>query len=143
MKKLLLIALAIFATSTISVNVANAQAKQKKVVDSKGTVLSAKDAAMYATPTNTKGAVGSKTRGDIYGSNYSDIVVNNYSGYYVEIYVDGKYRTSVSPNSKITTWAMPGKTRLVGVARFSDGSYTSWGPINPVTGYQYTWNIYN
>ena len=52
MKKLLLIALAIFATSTISVNVANAQAKQKKVVDSKGTVLSAKDAAMYAAPTN-------------------------------------------------------------------------------------------
>ncbi len=143
MKKLLLIALAIFATSTLSINIANAQAKQKKVIDSKGAVLSAKDAAKYVVPTNKKGAEGSKTRGDIYGANYSDIVVNNYSGYYIEIYVDGSYRTSVSPNSKITTWALPGKTRLVGVARFSDGSTTSWGPVNPVTGYQYTWNLYN
>jgi hypothetical protein len=143
MKKLLLFALAILAISTISLNVANAQSKTKKVVESKGVALSAKDAAKYVAPVNKKGAEGAKTRGDIYGSNYSDIVVNNYTGYYIEIYVDGTYRTTVSPKSKVTTWAIPGKTRLVGIARFPDGDYTSWGPINPVTGYQYTWNLYN
>ena len=81
------------------------------------------------------------TRGDVYGADYSDVVIDNWTGYYVDIYVNGNYRGTVSPYDKRVTWAIPGNNTLYAKAVFSDGSYMYWGPKATYTGYSYTWKL--
>ena len=82
-----------------------------------------------------------KSRGNVYGPDYSDVVVDNWTGFYIDIYVNGNYRGTVSPWDKRVTWAIPGTNTLYAKAVFDDGSYLYWGPKVTYTGYQYTWKL--
>ncbi|WP_443938175.1 hypothetical protein [Pedobacter sp. MW01-1-1] len=144
MKKKITSLLSVIALAVIISLPAAAQqtAKEKKEVKSNAITKKSAEIDKLVKPSNTKTAAAPKTRGDVYGPKYSDIVVKNFTGYYIDIYVDGNYRTTVSPGYSITTWAIPGTTKLYAKAVFSDGSYSYWGPEYPVTGYQYTWSLY-
>ncbi|HUR65414.1 MAG TPA: hypothetical protein VMZ03_03615 [Chitinophagaceae bacterium] len=98
---------------------------------------------VLARPTNTKNkpAAPGTSRGDVYGTDYSDVVVDNWTGYYIDIYVNGNYRGTVSPYDKRVTWAIPGTNTLYAKAVFNDGSYLYWGPKVTYTGYSYTWKL--
>jgi hypothetical protein len=94
-------------------------------------------------PTNDKNkpAPPATSRGDVYGADYSDVVVDNWTGYYIDIYVNGNYRGTVSPYDKRVTWAIPGTNTLYAKAVFNDGSYLYWGPKVTYTGYSYSWKL--
>ena len=74
--------------------------------------------------------------------NQKNVVVDNWTGYYIDIYVNGNYRGTVSPWDKRVTWAIPGTNTLYAKAVFDDGSYLYWGPKVTYTGYQYTWKLH-
>ncbi len=88
-----------------------------------------------------KPAPPSTSRGDVYGPDYSDVVIDNWTGYYLDIYINGNYRGTVSPYDKKVTWAIPGTNTLYAKAVFNDGSYLYWGPQPTYTGYSYTWKL--
>ncbi len=124
---------------------ANAQPKPLKheTINSKAVVTPDAKAGALKPATNTKGkpAAPTSTRGDVYGADYSDVVIDNWTGYYIDVYVNGNYRGSISPYDKKVTWAIPGTNTLYAKAVFNDGSYLYWGPKVTYTGYQYTWKL--
>lgn len=99
------------------------------------------DALQRPVNDKNKPAAPNSTRGDVYGSDYSDVVIDNWTGYYIDIYVNGNYRGTVSPYDKRVTWAIPGNNTLYAKAVFNDGSYLYWGPKTTYTGYSYTWKL--
>ena len=125
---------------------ANAQVRgkfKKETVVSKAisTPDSKVDGLQKAVNQKNNPAPEDKSRGNVYGPDYSDVVVDNWTGYYIDIYVNGNYRGSVSPWDKRVTWAIPGTNTLYAKAVFDDGSYLYWGPKVTYTGYQYTWRL--
>jgi hypothetical protein len=124
---------------------ANAQPKtlKKETINSKAVTTPDPKAAALQRANNVKGkpAAPTSSRGDVYGADYSDVVVDNWTGYYVDIYVNGNYRGTISPYDKKVTWAIPGTNTLYAKATFNDGSYLYWGPKVTYTGYQYTWKL--
>lgn len=99
------------------------------------------DALQRPVNDKNKPAAPTTSRGDVFGADYSDVVVDNWTGYYVDIYVNGNYRGTVSPYDKRVTWAIPGTNTLYAKATFNDGSYLYWGPKVTYTGYSYTWKL--
>lgn len=125
---------------------ADAQVRGKfKTETFKSSAMSTPDDAVDALqkPGNDKDnpVMEDKSRGDLYGPNYSDVIIDNWTGYYLDIYVNGNYRGTVSPWDKKTTWAIPGTNKLYAKAVFNDGSYLYWGPKTTYTGYQYSWQL--
>jgi len=118
---------------------------KKKTVSSKSISTADSKVDGLKRPGNDKGkpAADNSTRGPVYGPNYSDVVVDNWTGYYLDIYVNGNYRGTVSPWDKRVTWAIPGTNTLYAKAVFNDGSYIYWGPVSTYTGYEYTWKLTN
>lgn len=125
---------------------ANAQVKpklKKETIEAKAqsTPTSAIDGLQKPVNMKNSPVANDNSRGDYYGPNYSDVVIDNWTGYYIDIYVNGNYRGTVSPWDKKVTWAIPGTNTLYAKAVFDDGSYLYWGPKATYTGYQYTWKL--
>lgn len=143
-KHILLLAILLSAGIGFSANAQGAKPKLKKeTIDSKPVTAPDPKAEGLQRPVNdkTKPAPPSTSRGDVYGTDYSDVVVDNWTGYYIDIYVNGNYRGTVSPYDKRVTWAIPGTNTLYAKAVFNDGSYLYWGPKVTATGYSYTWKL--
>jgi hypothetical protein len=141
-KQVILFAVLLFAGIGFT---AYAQPKnlKRETVNSKAVNTPDPKAGALQRANNTKGkpAAPTSTRGDVYGADYSDVVVDNWTGYYVDIYVNGNYRGTISPYDKKVTWAIPGTNTLYAKATFNDGTYLYWGPKVTYTGYQYTWKL--
>ncbi len=124
---------------------AYAQPSNLKKQEISGKSISTPDAKVnkLKRPANIKGKPMAPTssRGDVYGPDYSDVVIDNWTGYYIDIYVNGSFRGTVSPYDKRVTWAIPGTNTLYAKAVFNDGSYLYWGPQTTYTGYSYTWKL--
>jgi len=124
---------------------ANAQPAEliKETINSNAISTKNSKVAGLKRPGNKKNkpVVEVKSRGDVYGVDYSDVIIDNWTGYYVDIYVNGNYRGTVSPYDKRVTWAIPGQNTLYAKAVFDDGSYIYWGPKTTSTGYEYTWKL--
>jgi len=142
MKRILLAAFTLIALTFASTD-ASAQktTKKKEKVSLQASSTPSAEVAALKRPDNVKGKPAAKKRGDVYGSNYSDIIVDNWTGYYLDVYVDGTYRGSISPYGDKTTWAVPGRTTIYVKAVFSDGSYYWWKKVAN-TGYEYTLEIH-
>ena len=84
-----------------------------------------------------------KESGEVYGKDYSDVVIDNWTEYYIDVYINGKYRGTVAPWDKRVTWAIPGENTIYAKAVFKDGSYFYWGPRTTTTGYTYTWELHD
>lgn len=120
---------------------ASAQQKKEKTVESKHmTEAPAGMPELSKTRGQSKEGVA-KSRGPVYGDNLSDIIIDNWTPWYIDIYVDGEFRGFVEPWDEGTTWAIPGNTRLYGVAEFDDGDKYYWGPTTVETGYEFTWKL--
>ncbi len=144
MKKHLLLAILITAGAGFSAYAQTAKPKLKKETVTSSPVSTPDDkVATLQRPTNDKNnpAPPTSSRGDVYGANYSDVVIDNWTGYYIDIYVNGNYRGTVSPYDKRVTWAIPGTNTLYAKAVFNDGSYLYWGPKVTYTGYSYSWRL--
>ena len=142
MKKLFITA-CVAATMTLAVTPAFAQtkAKKKQTIEAKAMTQENDVVAKLMRPTNNADAPVPNKRGDRYGANFSDIIVDNYTGWYIDIYIDGEFRGTLSPWDKRVTWSIPGSTTLYAKATFDDGSYRYWGPTSAQTGYEYQWNL--
>ncbi|MFM2137985.1 MAG: hypothetical protein RJA57_292, partial [Bacteroidota bacterium] len=83
---------------------------KKETIESKPQTAPDAKVASLQRPVNDKAkpAPPAESRGDAYGPDYSDVVVDNWTGYYIDIYVNGNYRGTVSPYDKRVTWAIPG-----------------------------------
>jgi hypothetical protein len=143
MKKHMLLAAILLLLGTSFSSYAQPGKLKKKTISSKAISVSDTKVDELQRPVNEKGKPADKSRGDVYGPSYSDVVVDNYTGYYLDIYVNGNYRGTVSPYDRRVTWAIPGTNTLYAKAVFSDGSYIYWGPVATYTGYQYTWSLTN
>ncbi len=132
-----------FLVCSVTASVAQDKERKQETIESKRVTEKSKEVDKLKKPGNDKKPKAEpKSRGDVYGPNYSDIVVDNYTGWYIDIYVDDEYRGTLAPYDRRVTWAVPGNTKLYGKAVFDDGSYYYWGPINPETNYEYTWNLH-
>jgi len=144
MKKHLLLASILFAGIGFTAGAQDTKPKLKaETIDSKPVSKPDAKVAGLQRPVNNKSkpVAPTSSRGEVYGANYSDVVVDNWTGYYIDIYVNGNYRGTVSPYDKRVTWAIPGTNTLYGKAVFNDGSYLYWGPKVTSTGYTYTWKL--
>lgn len=126
----------------------NAQAQKadlkKETIESKAMSGPNKEVDALKRPVNDKNKPESapkKAFGEVYGSDYSDVVIDNWTGYYIDIYVNGNYRGTISPYAEQVTWAIPGRNTLYAKATFRDGSSLYWGPRTTITGYSYTWKL--
>lgn len=143
-KQILLLAILLTAGIGFSGHAQTGKPKLKKeTVDAKPVATPDPKVDGLQRPVNNKNnpAPPSTSRGEVYGPNYSDVVVDNWTGYYIDIYVNGNYRGTVSPYDKRVTWAIPGTNTLYAKAVFDDGSYLYWGPKVTYTGYTYTWKL--
>ena len=127
---------------------ANAQEKtplKKKTNESKPQSAPSVIVDGLVKPVNIKGSPveEDKSRGDVCCPNYyGDLIIDNWTGYYIDIYVESKYRGTVAPYDKKVTWAILGTTRLYAKAVFEDtGSYLYWGPKTVYVGYEYKWKL--
>jgi hypothetical protein len=82
---------------------------------------------------------GSKTRGAV-----ATYTVDNFTKYYIDIYVDGDFKGTVSPLGDSTGYADPGTYSLYGRAEFTDGSVKTWGPrtVTIRANGDFTWKLY-
>jgi hypothetical protein len=143
-KTFFLFAMLLAAGIGITANAQTGKPKLKKeTVNSKPVSTPDSKVDELQRPVNDKNkpAPPSTSRGDVYGPDYSDVVIDNWTGYYIDIYVNGNYRGTVSPYDKRVTWAIPGTNTLYAKAVFNDGSYLYWGPKVTYTGYSYTWKL--
>jgi hypothetical protein len=91
------------------------------------------DPSKLGTPTPKE-----KTRGG--GPSYCRLHIDSRVNAYVNIYVDGDFRGTVSPGGDAYGYTGNGGTTLYGRADFTDGSSASWGPrvINCEGAYNWT-----
>ncbi|RVU00130.1 hypothetical protein EOD41_14315 [Mucilaginibacter limnophilus] len=141
MKKAILTLFASAAFALLTVTNVSAQSAKKQEIKTKASTEKSEEVAALKKPKNVKGKPAAK-RGDECGASYSDIIVKNYTGYYLDVFVDGEFRVSLAPGYQTTTCAVPGTTKLYAKASFDDGSYLTWGPVYPKTGYVYTWSLW-
>lgn len=143
MKKYILLLAAIFTVGFgITANAQRGKFKKETIVSKAIATPDTKvDGLQKAVNSKNNPVPEDKSRGNVYGADYSDVVVDNWTGYYIDIYVNGNYRGTVSPYDKRVTWAIPGTNSLYAKAVFDDGSYLYWGPKVTYTGYQYTWRL--
>lgn len=142
MKKQILFFALLLGAFGFSANAQKGKMKQE-TINSKAISTPDPKAGALTKTGNIKGkpAAPTSSRGDVYGADYSDVVIDNWTGYYIDIYVNGNYRGTISPYDKKVTWAIPGVNTLYAKAVFNDGSYLYWGPKVTATGYQYTWKL--
>ena len=142
--------LSLFAALLLMGLISNAQGgmpelKKETISSNAVSTPDATVAALSRPGNNVKGAKvtkpATKESGEVYGSQYSDVVIDNWTDYYIDVYINGNYRGTISPWDKRTTWAIPGENRLYAKATFRDGSYLYWGPKETYTGYSYTWKL--
>lgn len=117
-------------------------AKKKQTVKLNAVSTPSDEFSTLERPVNDKNHPAEKSRGDVYGDDYSDIIFDNWTGLYMDVYVDGTYRGSLAPWATKTTWAIPGKTKMVAKATYSDGSYSTWS-LTVKTGYEYTLELHD
>nr|CAA9282766.1 hypothetical protein AVDCRST_MAG63-4070 [uncultured Armatimonadetes bacterium] len=88
------------------------------------------------TPPAEKG--GTKTRG---GS--STFVIDNRTGWYISVYVNGRFSATVGPYGNVSGYANPGSYALYARANFDDGSFRAWGPrvVQMTSGVRTTWTL--
>ena len=60
---------------------------------------------------------------------------DNWTQWILQVYVDGSRRGVVDGYSEGGVWVPTGNTKMYAVARFTDGSYYSWGPGTKYCGY--------
>lgn len=80
-----------------------------------------------------------KTRGS--GPDYCRLHVDSRVNAYVNIFVDGDFRGTVSPGGDVYGYTGNGGTTLYGRADFTDGSSYSWGPRVIDCEGAYSWTI--
>jgi hypothetical protein len=141
MKKSILTLFASMAFVLLTVSTVSAQTK-KQDINTKAAKEKSEEAAALKAPKNVKGKPVTKKRGDDCGANKTDVIIKNFTSYYINIWVDNEYVANLAPGYKTTACAIPGTTKLYGKADFSDGTYLTWGPVYPKTGYEYTWNLH-
>jgi len=89
--------------------------------------------AKVAAPT-AKG--GPATRGGVCAVHF-----DNRTSLYIDIYLDGDYRGTMSPWGDAYPFVGCGETRLYAKANFTDGSSLSWGPVVVDLNGVYTWRL--
>ena len=62
------------------------------------------------------------------GTETCEVHFFNRTGYYINLYVDRRFRGTVAPGGNYLTYAIAGPTRVYARANFTDGSYMTWGP---------------
>ena len=137
-------------SSPLAAQEASAPAGEKKAAASTSTDKSKKSRGggedsniKSKAPQNDPGKLGTptpkeKTRGG--GPSYCRLHVDSRVNAYVNIYVDGDFRGTVSPGGDAYGYTGNGGTTLYGRAEFTDGSTASWGPrvINCEGAYNWT-----
>ncbi|RYY37270.1 MAG: hypothetical protein EOP46_03290 [Sphingobacteriaceae bacterium] len=141
MKKSILTLFASMAFVLLTVSTVSAQVK-KQEIKTNASKEKSEDAAALKVPKNIRGKAVAKKRGDECGDNKTDVIIKNHTSWYINIWVDNDYVANLAPGYQTTACAIPGTTKLYGKADFNDGSYLTWGPVYPKTGYEYTWNLH-
>jgi len=67
---------------------------------------------------------GGRTRGTVCA-----VVFDNYTSWYIDCYVDAKYRGDVAPYGDGKVYVAGGDTQIYAVAEFTDGSEITYGPL--------------
>jgi hypothetical protein len=92
-------------------------------------------------PATTEPA-GKSTRGGS-ASEPGQLCVDSRVDLYVKIYIDGQYVGTVSPWGDSCGYYGGGDHTIYARAVFTDGSYSSWGPVTGNTGPGFRWTIRN
>jgi hypothetical protein len=139
MKKLVLIALVAFLGSIMVPSALMAQAKEKKVVETKAMVVEktrgANPEIKGAKPTDDTPAEKVTNRG---ANDLCYITIDNWCRFAVDIYIDYNYKGTVAGYGTLVTYAIPGRTRLYAE---SVGGTRHWGPVYFDCDYTYTWKL--
>lgn len=98
------------------------------------------DAPNALTKPATPEPAGKNTRGAS-AVEPGQICVDSRVDLYVKVYVDGNYVGTVSPWGDACGYYGSGEHRLYGRAVFTDGSYTSWGPVTGDATSGFRWTI--
>lgn len=80
---------------------------------------------------------GDKTRGS-----GSIVHVDNHTNWYIDVYMDGSYCSTVSPWGDSYCYVGSGSTRFYGKADFTDGSSLTWGPLVQSVDGTFTWKLW-
>src|SRR5260370_24465585 len=79
---------------------------------------------------------GEKTRGAT-----SIVHVDNRTNWYIDIYLDGSYCSTIGPRGDIYCYVRTGNTRMYGHADFVDGPPRTVGPPVAYVGGTYAWKL--
>ena len=79
---------------------------------------------------------GPKTRGEV-----CKLHVNNVCSLFVQIYVDGIYAGTIGPYGDLFPLVYSGPHKLYAVAKFDDGTASTWGPNSKLIRGQVTWKL--
>ena len=79
---------------------------------------------------------GAATRGGVCAVHF-----DNRTSLYIDMYLDGNYRGTLSPWGDSYPLVGCGETRLYAKANFTDGSSLSWGPVTADLNGVYTWRL--
>jgi hypothetical protein len=60
---------------------------------------------------------------------FSKVHIDNHTSWYVDIYLDSRYRGTVPPWGDLYREVISGTTRFYARASFDDGSVRTWGPF--------------
>jgi hypothetical protein len=111
---------------------ANAKAEDKSAksrgVGEDPNIKEGKEQAAKNNPDNAPPAPPQKGGGKSRGPLDCWVTVDNWTPWWIDVYVDGKYRGQASPFGKGTVNAGAGGTNLYARADFSDATFRAWGP---------------
>ncbi len=82
--------------------------------------------AMRSQNSKNSKSTKTKTRGN--GQRTCNIDLINDTGYVIDIYIDGRYRGTISEYDSNYTTTGSGATKLYARAEFDDGTFLYWGP---------------
>lgn len=69
--------------------------------------------------------------------------IDNRTQWFINIYINGVFRGTVSPFGDSVGWVTCGANVLYGRANFDDGSFKFWGPVQVFDNGVYNWNLFN
>ncbi len=147
--KATLLALLVTGCAAACLTVASAQAQQPmgKTVEVKSALSRGAGAdeniRVARTPNKADASVpaptskgGEKTRGTT-----SIVHVDNRTNWYIDIYLDGSYCSTIGPWGDIYCYVGTGNTRMYGHADFVDGPARTWGPTVDYVDGTYIWKL--
>ncbi len=142
-----LVAATLFAAGTVQAQAAKKQAgATSNSTKTRGGAADANvrhdDAPNAVTKPATPEPAGKSTRGAS-AVEPGQICIDSRVDLYVKIYVDGNYVGTVSPWGDACGYYGSGDHRLYARAVFTDGSYSSWGPVTGDATSGFRWTVRN